>query len=94
MLEKLDYNHAEHQLHLCLTGPGGTGKTHVVKSVQTLMKEYGCEHQICFLAPAGTAASLINGITCHKGLKLGIKLKKQGSMGFERGDYEISISTQ
>ncbi len=54
-------------LRLFLCGPGGTGKTHVIRSVQEVMKFYGCEHQLRFLAPTGNAAALIDGTTCHKG---------------------------
>ena len=69
------FNLFDNPLRLFMTGPGGTGKTHVVKCVQQVMKVYGCEHQIRFMAPTGTAASLINGTTCHKGLGLSIKKK-------------------
>ncbi|THU90073.1 hypothetical protein K435DRAFT_615045, partial [Dendrothele bispora CBS 962.96] len=58
-------------LHMILTGPGGTGKTHVVKAVKHVMKLYGQDHRIRFLAPTGKAAALIDGTTIHKGL--GIK---------------------
>ncbi|KAG1765858.1 hypothetical protein EV702DRAFT_981220, partial [Suillus placidus] len=59
------------QLSMVMTGPGGTGKMYVVNAVRELMRHYGCEHQIRFLAPTGSAASLIEGMTIHKGL--GIK---------------------
>ena len=59
-------------LRLLLCGPGGTGKTHVIHSVQEVMKIYGCEHQLRLLAPTCNAAALIDGMTCHKGLGLKI----------------------
>jgi predicted ATPase len=63
---------------MLMTGPGGTGKTHVVKAVQQVMSHYGAAHQIHFLAPTGSAASLINGMTIHKGLGIKIKSKEKG----------------
>ena len=30
-------------LRMLLTGPGGTGKTHVVKALRGVMAEYGCQ---------------------------------------------------
>jgi adenylylsulfate kinase-like enzyme len=57
---------------MLMTGPAGTGKTHVVNAVHALMAEYGDEHSLRTLAPTGTAASLIDGMTIHKGL--GIKI--------------------
>ena len=33
-------------MRLLLTGPGGTGKTHVVKGLKAVMAAYGCEHKI------------------------------------------------
>jgi len=60
-------------LIMLMTGPGGTGKTHVVKAVQVLMQHYGCGHLIRFLAPTGSAASLIDGMTIHKALNIQIR---------------------
>ena len=60
-------------LTMLMTGPGGTGKTHVVKAVQVLMHHYGCGHLIRFLAPTGSATSLINGMTIHKALNIQIR---------------------
>jgi hypothetical protein len=59
---------SEKPLRMLMTGPVGTGKTHIVKALQKVMMFYGCEHKIRFLAPTGSAASLINGMTVHKGL--------------------------
>lgn len=69
----------ETPLRMLMTGPGGTGKTHVVKAVKEVMQFYGCEHKIRFLAPTGSAASLIDGMTVHKGL--GIKIVKADGRG-------------
>ncbi|KAF9077798.1 hypothetical protein BDP27DRAFT_1146940, partial [Rhodocollybia butyracea] len=55
-------------LRMLLTGPGGTGKTHVVKAVKKVMEHYGIDHYLRFVAPTGTAAALIEGTTIHKGL--------------------------
>ncbi|KAJ3935346.1 MAG: hypothetical protein NXY57DRAFT_862450, partial [Lentinula lateritia] len=53
-----------------LTGPGGTGKTHVIWAVQEVMKHYGVEYAYRALAPTGNAASLVNGKTIHSGLNI------------------------
>ncbi|KAG2041053.1 hypothetical protein BDR03DRAFT_856821, partial [Suillus americanus] len=68
-------------LSMLMTGPGGMGKTHVLNAVHVLMTRYGCSHQICFLVPTGSAASLIDGMTIHKGLE-------------NAEDYTILISVQ
>lgn len=66
-------------LRMFLTGPGGTGKTHVVNAVKQVMKHYGCEDRIRFLAPTGSAATLIDGTTIHTGLNIVIKNKSADS---------------
>ncbi|KIM58075.1 hypothetical protein SCLCIDRAFT_41317, partial [Scleroderma citrinum Foug A] len=50
-------------LSMLITGPGGTGKTHVVHTVKSVMQHYNCAHMIHFLAPTGSAANLIDGMT-------------------------------
>ncbi|KAG2356231.1 hypothetical protein BDR07DRAFT_1202807, partial [Suillus spraguei] len=74
----------------------GTGKTHVVKAVQRVMQHYGSAHPIRFLAPTGSAAALINGMTVHKGLGIKIKSKNKGMGKQESGmtaeDYMVLIS--
>ncbi|KAG1733182.1 uncharacterized protein EDB91DRAFT_1057610, partial [Suillus paluster] len=77
----------EEQLRMLMTGPGGTGKTHVVKAVQCVMEHYGCAHLIRFLAPTGSAAALINGMTVHKGLGIKIKSKNRG-----KGNHDIGAT--
>ncbi|KAE9390453.1 hypothetical protein BT96DRAFT_756903, partial [Gymnopus androsaceus JB14] len=61
---------AKDPLRMFLTGPGGTGKTHVVRAVKEVMKYYGLDHTIRALALTGGAACLIEGSTIHKGLGL------------------------
>ncbi|TEB26514.1 hypothetical protein FA13DRAFT_1588949, partial [Coprinellus micaceus] len=61
---------AESPLRMLMTGPGGTGKTYVVNSVKEVMNSYACGHRIRYLAPTGSAAALIDGMTVHKGLGL------------------------
>jgi chromosomal replication initiation ATPase DnaA len=63
-------------LRMFMTGPGGTGKTHVVKALKKLMKSYGYAHQIRFLAPTGTAAALIDGQTVHSALGIPVHMNK------------------
>lgn len=47
----------------------------IVNAFQSVMAHYGCAHMIRYLAPTGSAATLIDGMTIHKGL--GIKIKSQ-----------------
>ena len=83
---------------MLMTGAGGTGKTHVVKTVQKVMDHYGCAHRIRFLAPTGSAASLIDGMTIHKGLGIKIQSKEKGKgnrkLGSDLEDYTVVISIQ
>lgn len=85
-------------MHLLLTGPGGTGKTHVVKGLKAVMAAYGCEHKIRFLAPTGSAASLIDGMTIHKGLGIKIHSNEKGKgnhkVGDDKEDYSVLITIQ
>ncbi|ESK81627.1 pif1 protein [Moniliophthora roreri MCA 2997] len=60
-------------LRMMLTGPEGTGKMHSVKAVYAAMSYFGFSHILCFLAPTGSAACLIDGQTIHKGLKISIQ---------------------
>lgn len=80
-----------------MTGPGDTGKTHIVKALRKVMTFYGSEHRIQFLAPTGSAASLIDGMTVHKGL--GIKIVKSDGkgkgnrcVGESEEDYTVLVS--
>ncbi|KAJ3824623.1 hypothetical protein F5880DRAFT_1460339, partial [Lentinula raphanica] len=64
-------------LVMFLTGPGGTGKTHVVRAVQKVMDVYGLAHGYRSLAPTANAASLINGTTLHSGCNIKIRSKSK-----------------
>jgi len=81
---------------MLLTGPGGTGKTHVVNALRALMVEYGDKHTLQFLAPTGSVASLIDGMTIHKGLGIKIKSNKKGKGNRDPGqsaeDYTVLIT--
>lgn len=82
-------------LRLLLSGPGGTGKTHVVRAVQRVMEAHGCRHNIRFLAPSGSAAALIDGMTVHKGLGIKVQKKKKHdgqSNGDVSEDYSVICS--
>jgi len=63
---------------MLMTGPAGTGKTHVVNAVRALMAKYGDKHSLQMLAPTGFATSLIDGMTIHKGLGIKIKSHQKG----------------
>ncbi|KAG2749904.1 hypothetical protein P692DRAFT_20730614, partial [Suillus brevipes Sb2] len=86
------------QLTMLMTGPGGTGKTHVVKAVRAVMEYYGHGHIIRFLAPTGSAAALIDGMTIHKGLGIKIKANNKGKGNRKPGeslqDYSVIVSNQ
>ena len=83
---------------MLLTGPGGTGKSHVVKAVHKVMEHYRAGHTIRFLAPTGSAASLIDGMTVHKGLGIKVKSTDKGKgnrkLADNQEDYSIVITTQ
>ncbi|KAK0448216.1 hypothetical protein EV421DRAFT_1662700, partial [Armillaria borealis] len=53
-------------LHMFLTGPGRTGKTHVIKALMAVMRGFDSTHSLWFLAPTGLAAALNDGMTIHK----------------------------
>ena len=74
----LKHNIDDAPLRMLLTGPGGTGKTWVVKGVHHIMCLYNCDHKIHFLAPTGSAAALIEGMTVHKGLGIKVKSSTKG----------------
>ena len=88
----------ENPLRMLLTGPGGTGKSHVVKAVQSVMEYYNASHTIRFLAPTGSAASLIDGMTIHKGLGIKVQSNEKGKgnrkLGEHHEDYNVIINVQ
>ncbi|KAG2750133.1 hypothetical protein P692DRAFT_20734276, partial [Suillus brevipes Sb2] len=96
--KQLDASDVGGQLTMLMTGPGGTGKTHVVKAVQTVMKSYGYAHLIRFLAPTGSAAALIDGMTIHKGLGIKIRSANKGKGNRDPGngaeDLSVLVSIQ
>ncbi len=59
-------------LHMFLTGPGGTGKTHIIKALIAVMRGFDSEHLLKFLAPTGSVAALNDGMTIHKAFGLSI----------------------
>jgi len=81
------------QLCMFLTGPGGTGKTHVVGAVSNLMGAYGCEYCICYLAPGGTA-KIINGMTVHKDLGIAIqkRIKGKSNKSIDQNDEHYTVT--
>ena len=90
--------HDENPLRMLLTGPGGTGKSHVVKAVQSVMEYYNTSHTIRFLAPTGSAASLIDGMMIHKGLGIKVQSNEKGKgnrkLGEHHEDYNVIINVQ
>lgn len=51
-------------LNLFITGGGGTGKSVVIKAIETALTEKGKRVTLC--APSGIAAQLIGGTTIHR----------------------------
>lgn len=88
----------EEPLRLLMTGPGGTGKSHSIKALKCFMMLYDSGHRLRLLAPTGSAASLIGGMTCHKGLALKIKQKSDRGKKVQRTTmdelYEVGDSVQ
>jgi hypothetical protein len=62
------------------------------------MEYYSYGHIIQFLAPTGSAATLIDGMTIHKGLGIKIKATNKGkgnrAPGENKEDYSIIVSNQ
>ena len=84
-------------LRLLMTGPGGTGKTHSVMALKDLMEVYGSGHRLRLLAPTGSAATLIEGTTCHSGLSLRVRPKsEQRRVGYDMlsQQYAVQISVK
>ena len=81
-----------------LTGPGGTGKIHVVGAVSNLMGAYGCEHHIHYLSPTGGTAKIINAMTVHKGLGIAIQKRNKGksnrSIDKNNEDYTVTMNVK
>lgn len=98
VMRYVEKNVSEKPLRMLMTGPGGTGKTHVVKALKCVMIHYGCGHRIRFLAPTGSAASNIDGMTIHKGLGLKIVKKDRGKgtrdIGASSEDFTLLVSIQ
>ncbi|KAL1685022.1 hypothetical protein GGG16DRAFT_32229, partial [Schizophyllum commune] len=57
-------------LRMLMTGPGGTGKSHVINAFKALLSFFSMGHTLRLLAPTGSAAGLIDGMTVHKSLGL------------------------
>ncbi|KAK0467383.1 hypothetical protein IW261DRAFT_1309063, partial [Armillaria novae-zelandiae] len=77
MIDTVTSNESEpYPMRLFLTGPGGTGKTHVIKALISIMERCGDGHAFQFLAPTGSAAAINNGMTVHKAFGLKINDRK------------------
>lgn len=59
------------QLLMFLHGEGGTGKSRVIQTITDMYARRGCSHMLAKVAFTGIAASLIEGETIHRSLKLG-----------------------
>ena len=55
-----------------LTGPAGTGKSHVVNTLSTIMRNSSWSEHVHFTAPTGMAACQIGGMTLHSWSGIGL----------------------
>jgi ATP-dependent DNA helicase PIF1 len=80
----------------CLTGPGGTGKSHIIKHIVESCK--GSKISCAITAMTGVAASLISGQTLHKWSGLGLMDRRIETMvGIIRNNEQVLdrwLSTQ
>ncbi|KZT57804.1 hypothetical protein CALCODRAFT_404535, partial [Calocera cornea HHB12733] len=53
------------QLLMYIGGPGGTGKSHVIKCIVDLFAILGISDSLLLSAPTGAAAIVIGGYTIH-----------------------------
>jgi hypothetical protein len=63
------------QLLMYIGGKGGTGKSHLIRTVVKLFTELGRLHELRLGAPTGIAAALIGGSTLHSLLCMGPSYK-------------------
>ncbi|KZT05073.1 uncharacterized protein LAESUDRAFT_636206, partial [Laetiporus sulphureus 93-53] len=54
-----------HPLQMYLEGPGGTGKSQVIRAVSSFLTKRGESFRLMLLAPTGSAACVISGSTYH-----------------------------
>lgn len=78
-----------HRENLFLSGPAGSGKTHVIQRfIDWLDAEYEGRFMVAITASTGMAASLINGRTIHAWSGLGIF---DGNYNPRKGDQKVSL---
>ncbi len=65
--------------HIFITGPGGSGKTSLLKRIQSRLTQQDKTH-ITLLCPTNLAALLVGGMTIHK---FSTKLKKQSQVDLD-----------
>ncbi|KZT58631.1 hypothetical protein CALCODRAFT_414477, partial [Calocera cornea HHB12733] len=53
------------QLLLYIGGSAGTGKSHVIRSIEVLFSKLGIRSSLLLSAPTGAAAVVIGGYTIH-----------------------------
>ena len=74
---------------LCITGPAGTGKSHLLKHITKHCMDNGIEFAIT--AMTGAAASLISGQTLHKWSGLGLIDKSiESCVGMIKGNESVT----
>jgi len=79
------------QALVCVSGPGGTGKSFLIGLLQAqAVITYGLD--VILLAPSGTAANLLKGQTIHHFLRLGIDLKGRLQLGTVDADEVVTAN--
>ena len=68
------------QLKMYLGGMEGTGKTQVIKALVEMFKHKNESHRFILVAPTGTTAALLNGLTYHSAF--GLQTKEKNDTGF------------
>ena len=66
------FNKFQRRENLFITGPGGTGKTALIKCLVSYMKEYNISHQVCAMTGCASILLKCNARTLHSwsGIKL------------------------
>lgn len=70
-------------LRMYIGGPGGTGKSRIIKALLNFFNDRGDHKRLVVLAPTGAAASVVGGSTYHSflGIQTGSRRKKSEEEG-------------
>ena len=98
------FNLGEHvkpqSLHLYVSGPGGTGKSHVINLLRELITRSSLDSlsndspAVVVTAPTGVAAYNIDGLTIHRALNLPVQHGKESKYNPLRGEKLAQMRKQ